>query len=275
MKEKPKQTESEKANPSPSEPVGNGAAANQGAQGAGACNYFREQVRRFISELPNDCAFICDTVKNSLYDDGAGLLEDVELYKPLGRIAYIDNFIRYFGAYLAVEDVTAFIDDLLPSGLYTAGGAVDMKKLERVPELDRDLLKDILDTGDDETSMKNLTLYFFALWVNFHVAPVVSSFRKWVDVYGENVPPVLRDMSGLARCVCVYTRTEDNSIGGVFYDGAWFESFAMCGERKRKRGAAAQAERGAAADCHGAKSPDPVARPNPSATARHRYGARK
>ena len=254
------------ANPSARD-TANPSAANGAANGAAAggfddklFHHNRETVRRFISELPNDCALICDTVKNSLYDDGAGLLEDEELYKRLGRIAYIDNFIRYFGGYLAIEDLAVILNDLFPKDLQTAG-AVDMKQLERVPTLDRELLNDILEGEyDDKTCFHNLALYYFSLWVNIHVGAVVSMFRKWVEVYGDNVPPVLRDMSALARCVCVYTRTEDNAHGGIFYDGAWFESFAMCGARRRKRNAEAAAARDLARTVA-----EPVARPNPSA----------
>ena len=255
-KRTPKQPASETANPS--EPVGNSETA---AQCAGDIwQYSREQVRRFIAELPKDCALICDTVKQSLFDDGAGLLEDETLYKPLGRIAYIDNFIRYFGDYLAIEDLQIILDDILPKELQ-AVGVVDMKKLERVPKLDRELLNDIIaGEYDDKTCFHNLELYYFSLWVNIHVGAVVSMFRKWVEVYGDNVPPVLRDMSALSRCVCVYTRTEDNAHGGIFYDGAWFESFAMCGARRRKRNAEAAAARDLARTVA-----EPVARPNPSA----------
>ena len=244
MKKKtPKESASEKANPSPSDPV---ATDTQGGTGAanrngGAGDYNREQVRRFIVGLREDCALVCDAVKNSLYDDGAGLLEDEDTRKRLGRIAYVDSFFRYFGACLTVEDLGAFLDDLLPRNLHTAGGVYDLAALERVPQVDIKLLKDILDFGDDDTSIHNVIIYFFALWVSFHVGAVVSLFRKWVEVYGENVPPVLRDMSALARCDCVYIRTDDNLHGGIFYDGGWFESFAMCGERRRKRQADADA----------------------------------
>lgn len=244
MKKKtPKESASEKANPSPSDPV---ATDTQGGTGAanrngGAGDYNREQVRRFIVGLREDCALVCDAVKNSLYDDGAGLLEDEDTRKRLGRIAYVDSFFRYFGTCLTVEDLGAFLDDLLPRNLHTAGGVYDLAALERVPQVDIKLLKDILDFGDDETSIHNVIIYFFALWVSFHVGAVVSLFRKWVEVYGENVPPVLRDMSALARCDCVYIRTDDNLHGGIFYDGGWFESFAMCGERRRERQADADA----------------------------------
>ena len=273
MKEKPKAKQTGKPKAERAETTrgaqttqgANPSAANGAAQGAaaGGCaanlyQYNREQVRRFISELPKDCALICDTVKNSLYDDGAGLLEDEELYKRLGRIAYIDNFIRYFGDYLAIEDLAVILNDLFPKELQTAG-AVDMKQLERVPTLDRELLNDILEGEyDDKTCFHNLALYYFSLWVNIHVGAVVSMFRKWVEVYGDNVPPVLRDMSALARCVCVYTRTEDNAHGGIFYDGSWFESFAMCGARRRKRNAEAARERDAAAARDTANPSEPV-----------------
>ena len=257
---RPNPSAAQGANPSARD-TANPSAAQGAAAGGCAANlyqYNREQVRRFISELPNDCALICDTVKNSLYDDGAGLLEDEELYKRLGRIAYIDNFIRYFGDYLAIEDLAVILNDLFPKDLQTAG-AVDMKQLERVPTLDRELLNDILEGEyDDKTCFHNLALYYFSLWVNIHVGAVVSMFRKWVEVYGDNVPPVLRDMSALARCVCVYTRTEDNAHGGIFYDGSWFESFAMCGARRRKRNAEAARERDAAAARDTANPSEPV-----------------
>ena len=144
MKEKPKAKQTGKPKTKRAETT-RGAQMAQGANpsardtanpsAADLYQYNREQVRRFISELPNDCALICDTVKNSLYDDGAGLLEDEELYKRLGRIAYIDNFIRYFGDCLAFEDMAIFLKDLAPLEMQTAGGAYDMKILESVPDV--------------------------------------------------------------------------------------------------------------------------------------------
>lgn len=253
-KRKPKQTASEKANRAA--PVGNGETANpsggrsgaaqaQGAQAQGtAGDYFRKQVQAFISNLKTDCAYICDAVNESLYNDGAGLLEDESIRAPLGRIAYIDNFIRYFGVWLNFGDCAAFLSDILPDNLTMENGAYDMKVLERVPAIDKELLKDILDTGDDETSMYNFTLYIFSLWVNYHVGAVVSMFRKWLNVCA-NVPAVLRDVSELARCTCVYTRTADNAAGGIFYDGRWFETFASCGIKRQAANGCAQ---GAAAD---------------------------
>lgn len=251
-KRKPKQTASEKANRAA--PVGNGETANpsggrsdaaQGAQAQGtAGDYFRKQVQAFISNLKTDCAYICDAVNESLYNDGAGLLEDESIRAPLGRIAYIDNFIRYFGVWLNVGDCAAFLSDILPDDLTMENGAYDLKVLERVPAIDKELLKDILDTGDDETSMHNFTLYIFSLWVNYHVGAVVSMFRKWLNVCA-NVPAVLRDVSELARCTCVYTRTADNAAGGIFYDGRWFETFALCGIKRQAANGCAQ---GAAAD---------------------------
>ena len=251
-KRSPKKTASEKANRAA--PVGNGETANpsggrsgaaQGAQAQGtAGDYFRKQIQAFISNLKTDCAYICDTVNESLYNDGVGLLEDESIRAPLGRIAYIDNFIRYFGMWLNFGDCAAFLSDILPDDLTMENGAVDMKKLERVPSIDKELLNDILETGDDETSMYNFTLYIFSLWVNYHVGAVVSMFRKWLNVCA-NVPAVLRDVSELARCTCVYTRTVDNAIGGIFYDGRWFETFALCGIKRQAANGCAQ---GAAAD---------------------------
>lgn len=251
-KRSPKKSASEKANRAA--PVGNGETANpsggisgaaQGAQAQGtAGDYFRKQVQAFISNLKTDCAYICDTVNESLYNDGAGLLEDESIRAPLGRIAYIDNFIRYFGTWLNFGDCAAFLSDILPEDLTMENGAYDLKKLERVPAIDKALLKDILDTGDDETSMYNFTLYIFSLWVNYHVGAVVSMFRKWLNVCA-NVPAVLRDVSELARCTCVYTRTADNAAGGIFYDGRWFETFALCGIKRQAADGCAQ---GAAAD---------------------------
>ena len=267
MKEKPKAKQTDKPKAERAETT-RGAQTAQGANPSAAdlYQYNREQVRRFISDLPNDCVIICDRVNNSLFDDGAGLLEDEELYKRLGRIAYIDNFIRYFGDCLAFEDMAIFLKDLAPLEMQTAGGAYDLKILESVPDVNIQLIKDILSAGDDNTSLHNLTLYFFALWVSFHVGAVVSEFRKWVEVYGDNVPPLLRDMSMLARCDCFYTRTEDNAHGGIFYDGSWFVAFAICGERRRKRNAEAARERDAAArDLLRTAGGEPVARPNPSA----------
>ena len=259
------------ANPSARD-TANPSAANGAAQGAaaGGCaanlyKYNREQVRRFISELPKDCALICDTVKQSLFDDGAGLLEDETLCKPLGRIAYIDDFIRYFGAYFEIEDTLKIMEEMAYhdkalQGLKTVC-VEDLTRLASLPNLDKDLLRDILKSGDDDkTCFCNLSLYFFSLWVNFHVGAVVLMFQKWVEVYGDNVPPLLRDMSMLARCVCIYTRTEDNTHGGIYYNGSWFESFAMCGARRRKRNAEAAAARDLARTVA-----EPVARPNPSA----------
>ena len=265
------------ANPSARD-TANPSAANGAAQGAaaGGCaanlyKYNREQVRRFISELPKDCALICDTVKQSLFDDGAGLLEDETLCKPLGRIAYIDDFIRYFGAYFEIEDTLKIMEEMAYhdkalQGLKTVC-VEDLTRLASLPNLDKDLLRDILKSGDDDkTCFCNLSLYFFSLWVNFHVGAVVLMFQKWVEVYGDNVPPLLRDMSMLARCVCIYTRTEDNTHGGIYYNGSWFESFAMCGARRRKRNAEAARERDAAAARDLARTvAEPVARPNPSA----------
>ena len=251
-KRSPKKTASEKANRAA--PVGNGETANpsggrsgaaQGAQAQGtAGDYFRKQIQAFISNLKTDCAYICDTVNESLYNDGVGLLEDESIRAPLGRIAYIDNFIRYFGMWLNFGDCAAFLSDILPDDLTMENGAVDMKKLERVPSIDKELLNDILETGDDETSMYNFTLYIFSLWVNYHVGAVVSMFRKWLNVCA-NVPAVLRDVSELARCTCVYTRTADNAAGGIFYDGRWFETFALCGIKRQAANGCAQ---GAAAD---------------------------
>lgn len=254
-KRSPKKSASEKANRAA--PVGNGETANpsggrsgaaQGAQAQGtAGDYFRKQVQAFISNLKTDCAYICDTVNESLYNDGAGLLEDESIRAPLGRIAYIDNFIRYFGTWLNFGDCAAFLSDILPDDLTMENGAVDMKKLERVPSIDKELLNDILETGDDETSMYNFTLYIFSLWVNYHVGAVVSMFRKWLNVCA-NVPAVLRDVSELARCTCVYTRTVDNAVGGIFYDGRWFETFALCGIKRQAANGCAQgaADRNAA-----------------------------
>ena len=274
-KRKPKQTASEKANRAA--PVGNGETANpsggeigtgaaQGAQAQGtAGDYFRKQVQAFISNLKTDCAYICDAVNESLYNDGAGLLEDESIRAPLGRIAYIDNFIRYFGVWLNVGDCAAFLSDILPDNLTMENGAYDLKVLERVPAIDKELLKDILDTGDDETSMYNFTLYIFSLWVNYHVGAVVSMFRKWLNVCA-NVPAVLRDVSELARCTCVYTRTADNAAGGIFYDGRWFETFALCGIKRQAANGCAQ---GAAADRKpdaGAADRDAADRPNLSGT---------
>ena len=195
--------------------------------------YCREQIQAFITKLKADCAYIRETVEESLYRDGRGLLEDGELRKRLGTVAYIDNFFRHFGACLNFADIGALVSDMLPDDLYTAGGITDMKKLERVPALDKKLLKDITDAGNDDTWARNMTVYFFSLWVNYHVSPVVMAFRKWLEITGDNAPAVLRDYNALARCVCVFTLTEDNTTGGFFYDGGWFETFAICGMKRQ------------------------------------------
>jgi len=217
---------------------GGNADAAQGkpetAQGT-AGDYYRKQIGAFIARLKTDCEYICDTVRESLYNDGAGLLEDERIRAPLGRIAYIDNFVRYFGAWLDFTDCAVFLSELAPDNLTVAGGVMDLRKIERIPSVDTELLKDILDAGDDKTSLHNLTLYLFALWVNYHVGAVVAMFQKWVKVYGENVPAVLRDTTELARCVCVYSRTIDNSVGGIFYDGSGLRLLQFAGKRDRAR----------------------------------------
>lgn len=210
---------------------GNAEKAN--ASGTGEyVRYCREQIKAFIQKLKTDCAYICDTVRESLYDDGRGLLDDENLRKRLGTVAYIDNFYRHFGACLDFADIYFFASDMLADDLYTAGGITDMRKLERIPSLDKKLLKDITDAGNDDMFARNMTVYIFALWVNYHVAPVVAAFRKWLEITGENAPAILRDYNALARCVCVFTLTEDNTTGGFFYDGGWFETFAICGIKR-------------------------------------------
>ncbi len=42
----------------------------------GARDYFRLQIQKFITNLKNDCALICETVEESLYTDGADVLEN-------------------------------------------------------------------------------------------------------------------------------------------------------------------------------------------------------
>ena len=69
--------------------------------------------------------------------------------------------------------------------------------------------------------------------MNYHVSPVVAAFRKWLEITGDNAPAILRDYNALARCVCVFTLTEDNTTGGFFYDGGWFETFAICGMKRQ------------------------------------------
>ena len=198
-------------------------------QAQGAYRYCREQIKAFIQKLKADCEYIRETVEESLYNDGAGLLDDENLRKRLGTVAYIDSFFRHFGACLDFTDIYTFTSDMLPDRLHTAHGITDMKELERLPQRDDKLLNDIMNAGDDETWARNITAYIFALWVNYHVAPVVSAFNRWLEITGANAPAILRDYNALARCVCVFTLTEDNRTGGFFYDGKWFETFAICG----------------------------------------------
>ena len=72
--------------------------SNDDAQARGGTvayvRYAREQIQKFITKLKTDCAYICDTVKESLYMDGRGLLENQNLLNRLGTVAYIDNFFR-------------------------------------------------------------------------------------------------------------------------------------------------------------------------------------
>ena len=133
-----------------------GDNAGSGASGGNAATvayvrYCREHIQAFITKLKADCAYIRETVEESLYRDGRGLLSDDDLRKRIGTLAYIDNFFRHFGACLNFADIGAFMSDMLPDDLYTAGGITDLKKLERVPALDKKLLKDITGAGNDDT----------------------------------------------------------------------------------------------------------------------------
>ena len=211
----------------------------------GARDYFRLQIQKFITNLKNDCALICETVEESLYTDGADVLENEELLKPLGRISYIDNAFRYFGNYLTLEDCDKFLSDMKARDLETAGGTVDIRTLQKIPLIDFRLLNDIL--SDDKTSEKNFTFYIFSLWVNYHVSRVVETFSKWRKYTMAVIPPALSAVE-LPEQVCYFTLTQDNKIGGFFYDGRWFETLGICILKKTEAARRSSPAQGMASD---------------------------
>ncbi len=192
-------------------------------------------AKKYLSELRNDCATLKFEIENALCNDGAGLLENEKIRIPLGRIAAIESWIKYFK--FNEDMIAAMRDEVTARGRARVRETARLRerltgKPERIETFADVPLSEIKQwyqiayPDDWQVQFFNLSQMAFEQWFNFHVVPVLKLLKKWVEVAAD-LPQILRDAVAVENCKCHFipASADNGGIAELGFNFGWINNF--------------------------------------------------